>query len=225
MARAELMGGHTHHTIDGVGVHVWSRDGKYLARGRYQGQAFGETLGDDVAGATARLRQLITEIEDGGYVRPSEGRKRHLGRAKVARLDLRQLVGDFLAEKRKVRGRRTAATYMSRLMPALDFAEQAAHRRRWPLARDIDRDFAVRLQVFLYNHRTTRNGRVGGTAKPLAGRQVVNVLECLRAALAWARRADVRKLPADWANPFTSDLIDGSPPKDPLREDKLPLDL
>src|SRR4051812_36639911 len=70
MARAELMGSHTHHTIDGVGVHVWLRDGKYLARGRYQGQAFGETIGDNVALATARLRQLLTEIEDGGYVRP-----------------------------------------------------------------------------------------------------------------------------------------------------------
>ena len=55
MVRAELMGSHTHRTLDGIQVHVWQRRGKYLARGRYQGQAFGETLGDNVAEATARL--------------------------------------------------------------------------------------------------------------------------------------------------------------------------
>ena len=55
MVRAELMGSRTHRTLDGIQVHVWQRRGKYLARGRYQGQAFGETLGDNVAEATARL--------------------------------------------------------------------------------------------------------------------------------------------------------------------------
>ena len=63
---------------------------------------------------------------------------------------------------------------------------------------------------------------MGGTAKPLSGRQVTNVLECLRAALAWARRADVRKLPADWANPFTSDLIEGAPSERPAPRGQAP---
>ncbi len=225
MIRAELMGGHTHSTIDGLRVHVWRRGDKYLARGRLHGRSFGETLGGDLAGATARLRQMLNEIENGSYVRPSEARRRPLGRGGAARLDMRQLVSGFLAEKRKVRGRKTAETYKSRLMPVLDFAELPAHRRRWPLAMDIDRDFVVELRSFLVNFRTTRNGRSGGTLKPLSVRQVFNILECLRSALAWARRADDRKLPVEWSNPLTPDLIGSPPAKDPLREDKLPPDV
>ena len=60
MVGTTLMGSHTHTTITGVEVHVWQRGGKYLARGRYQGQPFGETLRGDVLAATARLRQLLT---------------------------------------------------------------------------------------------------------------------------------------------------------------------
>jgi hypothetical protein len=36
MIRADLLGNHTHKTLDGIGVHVYTRDSKYLARGRYQ---------------------------------------------------------------------------------------------------------------------------------------------------------------------------------------------
>ncbi len=222
MIRAELMGSHTHSTIDGLRVHVWRRGSKYLARGRLQGQAFGETLGGDLAGATARLRQVLTEIENGSYVRPSEARRRPIRKGKVARLDLRQLLDEFLAEKRKLRGRKTAEAYKSRLMPVLDFAELPTHRRRWPLAMDIDRGFVVELRSFLMSYRTTRNGRAGGAPKPLSVRQVHNILECLRSALAWARRPDSRKLPVEWSNPLTPDLIGSPPAKDPLREDKLP---
>jgi hypothetical protein len=123
MTRAELMGGHTHQTLDGLRVHIWQRGGKYLARGRSHGLAFGETLGGDVAGATARLRRLLTEIENGSFVRPSEARRRPVKKCGAVRLDLRQLVGEFLAEKRMLRGRKTAEAYKSRLLPVLDFAE------------------------------------------------------------------------------------------------------
>ena len=34
MVRSELMGDHTHETSVGVNVHIYERDGKYLARGR-----------------------------------------------------------------------------------------------------------------------------------------------------------------------------------------------
>jgi integrase len=223
MVRAELMGSHTHATLDGVHVHVWKRGPKYLARGRFQGRPFGETLGASEPEASARLRQVLTEIESGSYVRPSEARERPLPTHSTPRLSLRQLVNDFLAEKRKVRGRQTAATYLSRLRPVLDFAEQAAARKRWPLAADVDREFVVELRASLHRLQTTRNGRPGGGSGALSARQVVNVLECLRSALAWARRPEVRKLPAEWANPLTHDLVGGPPAKDPLREDKLPL--
>ncbi|MBL8797221.1 MAG: hypothetical protein JNM56_25185 [Planctomycetia bacterium] len=223
MVRAELMGGHTHATLTGAQIHIWQRGGRYLARGRYQNRPFGETLGDRVPEATARLRQILTDIENGAYQRPSDARKRLLSARVVPRLTTRQLIDQFLVEKRQVRGRQTAGDYRSRLNPVLAFAEQAVNLRRWPLARDIDRDFVRALRSFLFQQQTTRNGRPGARPKPLSARQVLNVLECLRTMLVWASNPAVRKLPADWANPVTHDLIGDVPAKDPLREDKLPL--
>ncbi len=225
MVRAELMGSHSHGTTSGVRVHVWIRGGNYLARGSYLGQRYGETLGDDEVEAASRLRHLLNEIEDGSFVRPTEARQRPLARGNLPRMTLRQLANEYLGDRRKLRGQRTADTYRSRLMPVLDFAERPAARQRWPLASSVDHDFAVRLRAFLHDeYRTTRNGRAGGAPKPLSARQVYNVLECLRSMLAWARRAEVRKLPADWGNPLTEDVVGKRPRKNPLREDKLPLE-
>jgi hypothetical protein len=89
MIRAELMGGHTHATLDGARVHVWRRGPKYLARGRFQGRPFGETLGASEAEAAARLRQVLAEIEGGSYIRPSEAAKRPLPRGQVPRCSTR----------------------------------------------------------------------------------------------------------------------------------------
>jgi integrase len=225
MVRAELMGGHTHTTLDGVRVHVWKRGPKYLARGRFQGQPFGETLGESETEAGARLRHILTEIESSSYVRPSQARKRPLSGGRAPRLTLRQVMGDFLAEKRKLCGKQTAGDYRARLMPVLDFAEQPANRQRWPLAADADRAFVVSLRAFLFRHQTTRNGRPGGRPKLLSPRQVHNVLQCLRTLFAWASNPAVRKLPAGWANPLTRDLVGSPAAKDPLREDLLPLDV
>ncbi len=225
MVRAELMGSHTHVTLCGVQVHVWKRCGKFIARGRYLGQPFGETLGGDVPAATARLRQLLTEIEAGSYVRPSEARSRTVSNGRVPRLTFRQLVSEFLAEKRKQRGRQTASDYLARLRPVLEFAERPENRRRWPPASDIDREFVLALRVNLFQYETTRNGRPGGKLKTLSTRQVINILECLRTSLAWARKADKPRLPAGWTSPLTQELIGEPPSKDPLREDKLPPEL
>jgi hypothetical protein len=223
MVRAELLGAHSHRTLCGVTVHIWKRRDNYLARGRIDGAAFGHTLGCDTLTATSRLRHLLGDIESGAFIRPSERVARSVGEGRPARLTLRQLIAEFIAEKRKVRGRKTGETYKSRLLPVLDFAELPASQKRWRLALDIDREFVVALRAFLFAQNTTRNGRLGGVARPLSARQIVNILQCLRGALAWARRGDVRKLPADWANPLTPDLVGAPPAKDPLREDKLPL--
>jgi integrase len=218
------MGGHTHTALSGTQVHVWVRGGTYLARGRYQRRPFGQTLGDDVAIATARLRQLLTEVENGSYVRPSDACKRPLSTGAIPRVNLRQLVNEFLAEKRKLRGQQTAGDYKSRLLPVLAFAEEPSTRTRWPLAADIDREFVVSLRAFLHRHKTTPNGRTGGTPKLLSPRQVINVLQCLRSLFAWAANPSIRRLPPDWVSPLTPDLIDQPATKDPLRVDKLPLD-
>lgn len=224
MVRAELMGAHSHATANGVLVHVWRRDGRYLARGRLHGKAFGETLSKDASEAAARLRRLLGDIDDGIYLRPTEARQRPLPNGFVARLSLRDLVNEFLREKRSLRGQSTAGNYRARLMPALAYAEQPGMRQRWPLAMSIDHDFAIGLRSFLHaDYKTTRNGRVGGQPKPLSSRQIYNILDCLRSMLAWARKPEVRKLPADWVNPL-SEAIVGKPAKpDPLRNDKLPL--
>ncbi len=62
MVCAELMGAHSHETATGVQVHVWLRDGKYLARGRFHGQPFGEALGTDPLPAAVRLRQILNDL-------------------------------------------------------------------------------------------------------------------------------------------------------------------
>jgi Phage integrase family len=224
MVVATLSGQHSHKTTLGVDVHIWRRGNTYLARGSFEGRRFGETLGNDELEASARLRRLLGEIESGAYVRPSEARKRLLSRPTVSRLTLRQLLDAFLSEKRKTRGETTSATYRSRLLPVLDFVELPANRKRWSLARDIDRGFAIGVKAFLHKYLTTRNGRTRGKNKLLSTRQIINILECLQTALAWALRADIRHLPADWLSPFTPDLIGSPPTKDPFRLDLAPLE-
>lgn len=223
MVSVALMGSHTHMTLTGVVVHVWQRGGKYLVRGRLDRRPFGETLGDDSVQATARLRQVLTEIENGSYVRASDARKRKVSRRSIPRLTLRELVGEFIAHKRQTRGRQTAGNYSSRLTPVLDFAEKAANLKHWPLAVDIDHEFAGSLRAFLFEFRSTRNGRPGAEPRKLSERQVINILQCLRTALHWARNAAQRKLPADWPMPLTRDLIGKPRDKDPLRRDKVPV--
>jgi hypothetical protein len=64
MVRADLMGAHSHATLSGIKVHVYRRDNRFIARGRYEGSSFGEVLGSDEEEAIARLRQLLAEIEN-----------------------------------------------------------------------------------------------------------------------------------------------------------------
>lgn len=223
MVRAELMGGHCHQTMAGVTVNVWLRDETYIARGRIHGQAFGETLGDDPLEAAVRLRQILNDIDNGSFVRATDRRKRLVSNGRIPQLTLRGLVAEFLVEKRQLRGQQTANDYRSRLAPVLDFAELPENLKAWPLAIDIDAAFARSLRAFLHQYRSTRNGRPGAGPRPLSARQIINILECMRTLLHWARSASVRKLPADWVMPFTPDIVGQVPAKNPLREDKLPL--
>jgi integrase len=224
MIRAELLGAHTHAALSGVEVHVWKRGDRFLARGRALGQSFGETLGSDPICAAARLRQVLNQLDNGSYVRPSEARKLLIAGNACSRLSLREIITVFLAEKRKRRGQQTAADYRSRLAPVLDFAEKSSSLKRWPLAVKIDTHFVQSLRAFLFQHQTSRNGRPGSKPTPLSNRQIINILECLRTVLHWAKTAAVRKLPADWVMPLTQDLIGQPPTKDPLRQEKLSIE-
>src|SRR5262245_34145190 len=107
MVRAKLSGAPTHETESGLRVPVWRRGGDYRPRGRYQGRAFGRTLGDTEKGAKIALRRLLTELDDGTFRPPGEARRRPVNTRSVPRLDLRQLLDRFLAEKRRLRGHNT----------------------------------------------------------------------------------------------------------------------
>ncbi|QDU21803.1 hypothetical protein [Urbifossiella limnaea] len=224
MVPAELMGGHVHETAGGKRIHIWRRGTKFIARGRFQGRHFGETLGDE-SSATTKLRRLLTAIEDGAYRPPSEAHRRQLADGTVPRLTFRQLAEVFLAAKRKQVGIQTATDYRARLVPLLVFAELPANRKRWPLAADVDAGFVTDARAHLYACRTSRNGRAAGQPRPLSPRQIVNVMETLRAMLAWAADPRNNKLPPGWLNPVTRGSVGTPPAKDPFRRDPLPLEV
>jgi integrase len=224
MVRSELMGDHTHETSVGVNVHIYERDGKYLARGRFERRPFGETLGTDLQEAKSKLRELLHRLDSGTFVPPSDARKQILKTRRIPNLTLRQLCDRFLSEKRKTRGKKTTRSYMNRLAPALDYAELAQSLKKWPAANLLNRDFTLGLAEFLFNRKVTRNGSTNAPTKPMSARQIQNCLDTLRMVLKWACRADVRNLPPDFVNPVSTDLVDQSFNKDPLRECVFPLE-
>lgn len=223
MRRAELMGAHTHHTDSGHRVNVFERNGVLIARGYHEGRAFGLSLGAERREAASMLRKVLVDIDAGAFRRPSECRGRRRVTS-IPALSLRQLVDDFLVEKRRLRGKSTAADYAARLAHALNFAERKTSRQRWQLAKDIDREFVVEYRTYLSQLMISRNGKPGGTLKPISVRQIQNLLEMLRTVLAWAMKANVRKLPAEFVQPVTSELIGSRPPKDPFRSADLPVE-
>jgi len=224
MVAAQLLGSHAHTTTNGVNVTISRRNHQYIARGRWNRRQFGKTLGSDPNSAAAELRRLLVDIESGAFLPPSENRHRLLPNKGIPSLTFRQLCDDFLAERRQIRGQNTTRDYLNRLRPVLDFAERQENLRKWKLARDVDRHFALALREFLMHRETTRNGRAGAIPRKMSLRQVQNCLETIRMVLAWALRAEVRKLPPEFVQPITSEIIGGKPPKDPLRPVLVPLD-
>jgi hypothetical protein len=217
MERAELFGRHSYSTEVGVVVHIWKRDGRYLARGRYQKKPFGVTLGKDPEEADANLRRLLVSIENGAFLRNSEARKHPLKSESIPKLTIRELCNRFLCEKRKLRGKKTAANYQSRLVPLIEFGESPCNRQRWPFAADLDREFAIEFHLFLRSRKTTRNGRPGAPKKPMSDRQIQNVLSCTRTLINWAGKPHQNLLPLAFANPLGTDIVGDPPRKDPLR--------
>ena len=225
MVKSTLLGQHSHSTSNGISVHIYEREKTLIARGRYQGRAFGVTLGQSPAEAQPRLFQLMAELDNGSFVPPHDRRHRRLRKPTRSKLTARELFDDFLDDRRKHRGRKTADTYLTRLMPILDFLDQPRNRKRWPRAEDIDRTCLLELRAYLITRQVTRNGRAGAAPKPMSPRQIQNCLETLRTAINWALRADVRKLPVDLRNPVSQDLIGQPAQKDPLRKAAVPLEV
>lgn len=82
------------------------------------------TLGSEPRQAAAALHRLLVEIEDGTFRRPSEAVSRPLKTGPAPRNTVRELCDAFLAEKRRLRGKKTARDYRNRLVPLIEFAEQ-----------------------------------------------------------------------------------------------------
>jgi integrase len=158
------------------------------------------------------------------FVRPSEVNKFPLKTGMPSRLDVRGLANHFLAEKRQLRGKKTFQDYKSRLDPLIEFAETPTNRKRWPYAGDIDRAFVVEFRRWLHERPVTRNGRSAGQPYFMSSGQVLNVMECSRTLLNWAKRTEVNRVPTWFANPFTHDLIGARPQRDPLAPSKLPIE-
>jgi len=225
MVAASLWGRHTHASDKGLNVHIWRRGKTFIARGRIDGKAFGETLGSDEKSAEIKLRRVLTEIDNGRFVRPSAKIKQAIKSTVPERLSFAELCNEYVLETRKLKGEDTASDYRARLIHAIRFLEQPDNRRRWPYARNLDRDFAIALKEYLFTTKTTRNGKPGAAAKPLSVRHVFNVMECVRTALNWAARPDKHLLPFDFANPMTREIVGDKPRKDPMRKQILPLDV
>jgi integrase len=225
MWKTELNGSHTHVTENGVSIHIYERQKRYLGRGSLNGQRFGEDLGPDAKTAAVRLRRMMTEIEDGTYIRASERRRATIRPTLAARATLRQIVSVYVERTKQRSGTATARRYCNWLQHAVAFAEQPAILRRWPCAREIDLAFCVELRAFLAQRPVARNGRTGGTVRrvmSVAG--VREVLRTLQAALVYAKRPEVALLPASFVCPIEKELLGHKARKDPLRPLVLPLD-
>lgn len=219
-----MQGSHEHVTENGLRIQIWMRDGKYLARGRWQGQQFGVTLGTDEVTAAHELRRLLTEIENGTFVPRREARKHRFSNRPVPRHDLRGLTNAYLIDRRRLKGPDTARAYGNRLTHVLDFARQPSSRKKWPLAANINRSFAIEVREYLHKRTVSANGRPGSQARNMSPKMIRLCLEALRGLLHWASRSDVNQLPAEFANPITDEILGPKSSKDPLRSNPVPLD-
>ncbi|MGC4005260.1 MAG: hypothetical protein QM811_19930 [Pirellulales bacterium] len=125
MVKTELLGNHTHSASNGPTVNIYIRDGKYLARGSYGGERYGVTLGADRDSASRSLRNLLADIEEGRFLRPSDKSKKRFPHVISQRLTMRDLINSFIEDTRLRLGDVTAESYASRLAHVLNYADQA----------------------------------------------------------------------------------------------------
>lgn len=225
MTRDSLMGLHQHTAQDGQNVQIWRRGEKYLARMRREGRQRGVTLGSDPKTATSELINLLASLGHGTFIPPSEARRRNRKRKRIPLATLVEVADDFLDHIRKTKGNNTARAYQSRLSPVLEFADLKVSRKKWGIASDLDRDFALQLKAHLSQRLVSRNGRFNCEEKALmAPKSIRLALETLSNVLNWAVSPYVRMLPPEFVNPFTNDILGPKPIKDPLRSCPLPVE-
>jgi integrase len=100
----------------------------------------------------------------------------------------------------------------------------AATRRKWPVSRQTNRDFAIAFREFLAIRIVTRNGNAGAATKRISQYQKHNILDCVRTLFNWAKRVQINKLPASFINPFDAEIVGQRPKKGSLRAPLLPVE-
>lgn len=224
MVKAELAGRHVHVARNGVRVNISMRSGKYIARGRIDGVAFGIMLGKDEDQAEAVLREILSDLDRDAFVRPSERSRREVRRRRIPRITMRELVDEFLAAKRRSRGDKTTKDYRSRLMHLLAFCECDDVSRKYRFAADIDLNFLYAYREFLSQRQTTRNGKPNGRLQHLAPNHIRLVIESFGTVLTWAMKPEVALLPPTFVSPYTTEVAGVRTNKDPLRLTPLPFE-
>jgi hypothetical protein len=181
--QSHLKGHCTFPTKIGSTIYIAERGGRRIARFRFRGKQVVQTLGVDDDEVMSTLAEIISALNADRFLAPGERPKRVLPIRSFPRLTLRDLIGDFLAEKRDSNGKATAATYTARLAHLLAFLETPSMLKRWPYARNVDRDFVVEHKRWLFGRQVTANGRAGAASQRISSRGVYHALETLRNAL------------------------------------------
>jgi hypothetical protein len=223
MVSSQLQGKHTHETRSGIKVHIYERQGRFIARGSMDNRPFGQTLGESESEAESKLRDTLVSIDRGTFIRPSESEHLHVNEQTIPRLSVTELCNRFLMSKRAIKGKGTASTYRSRLNPLIEFGDRPEVLRRWTHSDQVDSAFAIDYRKSLFSCKTTRNGHDAASEIAMSPKHIQNCLETARTMFNWAREPQNGCLRPSFANPFTRELIGRKIKKDPLQENPLPM--
>lgn len=225
MTRAELFGQHSFSWGDGKRVSVYQREGRYIARGRIDGKAFGETLGSEQLTAQKELLAILAALEKGTFRPPSHSSRNRRPRIAGGKVTVEELIEVYVADVKLRKGKRTATRYRNWLNHLLAYVRQPIVAGRYPYAIDIDRAFVIEFIVFLNQRPVSRNGREGAKTAPMAKKGIREILDRLKAMLVFARKPEINLLPAEFINPVDKGLLPIPPSKDPLRGVVLPVEV
>ncbi|MCA9018396.1 MAG: tyrosine-type recombinase/integrase, partial [Planctomycetaceae bacterium] len=110
-------------------------------------------------------------------------------------------------------------------MPLLEFIERPEFQKSFSLPSRVTSDFAQQFVRYLRGRNVTRNGKSGGKTHPMSRKHQENCFTTIRTLFNWGRKPEQSLLPAAMMNPFMPELLGAKTTKDPLRENKIPLNI
>ena len=223
MRTAELNGMHSFPISRKRHVHIYLRNEQYLARWRSDEQQHGYELGKDEAVAFDGVIELVGRLKAGTFQARREERAALVRKSRADSTTLRQLIADFLEEKKQLRGESTAKTYRTRLSRALEYFESLEVLRNLPLARQIEKTHILKFRTWLLAQEVARNGHHNSQRKRISPKSVQLTLETLRDVFRWGMDPSRRLLPVDFLQPVSKELLGLTSRKDPLRGNPIPV--